>query len=109
IAGLLFAATLAIAACSSEGTGTNSGGFGPGTAGGGTTGGGTNGGPTGGTTTRGTTTGGTTTAAAGSIQFISATPNVIGVTGSGQPTTAVVVFLVADATGVPISGAAVDF
>jgi hypothetical protein len=46
----------------------------------------------------------------GSIQFLSATPNVIGIKGGGQPSTAVVTFIVKDIQGNPVdNGTSVDF
>lgn len=49
------------------------------------------------------------TSATGSIQFESATPNTIGLKGTGQPSTSTVVFKVLDATGAPKPGVAVSF
>jgi len=59
-------------------------------------------------------TGSVTVAAAvvGSIQFVSATPQKIGLKGTGGvglPETSTVVFRVVDSTGGPVAGAAVDF
>ena len=49
-------------------------------------------------------------AAAASIEFISATPPVIGIKGTGQPEVSNVVFAVQDVTGGPIvDGTAIDF
>jgi hypothetical protein len=43
------------------------------------------------------------------IQFVSATPSVLGVVGSGQPTTSSVLFSVTDSQGGPVSGQVVNF
>lgn len=55
---------------------------------------------------------GTVTVAAstvGSIQFVSATPSVIAIKGTGGNETSTVIFKVLDQTGGPVSGQAVDF
>jgi hypothetical protein len=49
------------------------------------------------------------TSATGSIQFVSATPTTIGLKGTGQPSTSVVVFKVLDSTGAPKPGVTVNF
>src|SRR3954469_17990760 len=43
------------------------------------------------------------------IQFVSAAPAVVGVVGSGQPTTSTVQFKVTDSNGLPVSGTSVNF
>ncbi len=52
---------------------------------------------------------GQTGGGAGGIQFVSATPNAIGIQGGGQPTTSTVVFRVTDAAGAPLPNVAVEF
>ncbi len=47
--------------------------------------------------------------ATGSIQFVSAIPQIIGIKGAGQPETSTVLFLVNDLNGNPVDGASVDF
>ena len=49
------------------------------------------------------------TVSAGSIQFVSATPKILGIRGSGQSETSVIQFLVIDVNGNPVNGAIVDF
>jgi hypothetical protein len=95
VAACLFAGALALSACTESTTSSSvSGGLGPGAGTGG--GGGVAPPPPG-------------QPAAGSIQFVSATPNAVGIAGSGQPTTSTIVFLVSDAGGVALPGAAVNF
>ncbi|MGH8428497.1 MAG: hypothetical protein ACRES7_11055 [Gammaproteobacteria bacterium] len=48
-------------------------------------------------------------AAVGSIQFISATPPIISLQGTGGPQTSTVVFQVTDSSGGPVPGATVNF
>ena len=49
------------------------------------------------------------TVSAGSIQFVSATPQILGIKGSGQSETSVIQFLVIDVNGNPVDGALVNF
>lgn len=49
------------------------------------------------------------TVSAGSIQFVSATPKVLGIKGSGQSETSEIKFLVNDSNGNPVNGALVSF
>ena len=49
------------------------------------------------------------TVSAGSIQFVSATPKVLGIKGAGQSETSVIQFLVIDVNGIPVNGALVNF
>ncbi len=45
----------------------------------------------------------------GSIQFVSATPQIIGIKGAGKEEISVITFLVSDINGNPVNGATVDF
>jgi hypothetical protein len=58
-----------------------------------------------------TATGTVTVASAGtgSVQFVSASPATIGLKGTGQPSTSVLIFKVLDSTGAPKAGVAVTF
>ncbi len=47
--------------------------------------------------------------ATGSIQFVSATPQIIGIKGAGKEEISVIAFLVSDLNGNPINGASVSF
>jgi len=49
------------------------------------------------------------TVSAGSIQFVSATPKVLGIKGSGQAEISEIKFLVNDSNGAPVNGASVSF
>jgi hypothetical protein len=46
---------------------------------------------------------------AGSIQFVSATPQILGIRGSGRSETSLIQFLVIDVNANPVNGAIVDF
>lgn len=48
-------------------------------------------------------------AATGSVQFVSATPETIGLKGTGQPSTSTLIFKVLDSTGAPKPGVSVSF
>ena len=49
------------------------------------------------------------TVSAGSIQFVSATPTILGIKGAGQSETSTIQFLVNDVNGNPVNGAVVSF
>ncbi|MGC1456387.1 MAG: invasin domain 3-containing protein [Nitrospirota bacterium] len=49
------------------------------------------------------------TVSAGSIQFVSATPKILGIKGAGNSETSVIKFLVSDVNGNPVDGALVNF
>ncbi|MGC2499300.1 MAG: hypothetical protein WA374_16245, partial [Acidobacteriaceae bacterium] len=48
-------------------------------------------------------------AATGSLEFVSAMPGIIGLKGTGQPSTSTVIFKVLDSTGAPKAGVTVTF